>query len=210
MAETPLFAPQTEWLPPTKFPDLRDHKEISIDLETKDPNLNIRMGSGSVVGIGEVVGISVATEDFCAYYPIAHEGGGNLDRKMVLKWLKDVLNTPSDKIFHNAMYDVCWLRAYGVKINGHIVDTMVMAALVDENKFSYSLNSVSYEYLGEVKDETALKEAAFSAGVDPKAEMWKLPDMYVGSYAEQDAELTLIGTLTTDNSATTVDSVTIA
>ena len=36
---TPLFKPQTEWLPPTKFPDLRDHKEISIDLETKDPQL---------------------------------------------------------------------------------------------------------------------------------------------------------------------------
>jgi len=89
------------------------------------------------------------------------------------------------------MYDVCWLKAYGVKINGHIVDTMVMAALVDENKFSYSLNSVSYEWLGEVKDETALKEAAAKAGVDPKAEMWKLPDMFVGAYAEKDAELTL-------------------
>jgi len=66
-----------------------------------------------------------------------------------------------------------------------------MAALVDENKFSYSLNSVSYEWLGEVKDETALKEAAAKAGVDPKAEMWKLPDMFVGAYAEKDAELTL-------------------
>ncbi len=46
----PLFKPQTEWLPPTKFPDLRDHKEISIDLETKDPLLKTH-GSGSVVGI---------------------------------------------------------------------------------------------------------------------------------------------------------------
>ena len=35
----PLFKPQTEWLPPTKFPDLRDRKEIAIDLETKDPQL---------------------------------------------------------------------------------------------------------------------------------------------------------------------------
>ena len=43
------------------------------------------MGSGSVVGVGDVVGISLATHDWCAYYPIAHEGGGNMDRKMVLK-----------------------------------------------------------------------------------------------------------------------------
>ena len=28
-------------------------------------------------------------------------------------------------------------------------------------------------------------------GIDPKADMWKLPAMYVGNYAERDAELTL-------------------
>ena len=138
--QIPLFKPQTEWLPPEEFPDLTQAGEIAIDLETKDPNLNIRMGSGSVVGVGEVVGVSVATEDFCAYYPIAHEGGGNMDRKMVLKWLKDLLLTPSDKIFHNAMYDVCWLRSLGLKINGRIIDTMIAAGLVDENRLRYDLN----------------------------------------------------------------------
>ena len=189
--QMPLFKPQTEWLPPEYFPDLTQACEIAIDLETKDPNLNIRMGSGSVVGVGEVVGISVATENFCAYYPIAHEGGGNLDRKMVLKWLKDVLNTPSDKIFHNAMYDVCWLRALGLKINGRIIDTMIAAGLVDENRLRYDLNGCGRDYVGRGKDEAALYEAAKSWGVDPKAEMYKLPAMYVGAYAERDAQLTL-------------------
>jgi DNA polymerase I-like protein with 3'-5' exonuclease and polymerase domains len=191
MIQTPLFKPQTEWLPPEEFPDLTKACEIAIDLETKDPNLNIRMGSGSVVGIGEVVGISVATEDFCAYYPIAHEGGGNMDRKMVLKWLKDVLNTPSDKIFHNAMYDVCWLRALGFNINGRIIDTMIAASLVDENRLRYDLNGCGRDYVGKGKDETALYAAAKDWGVDPKAEMYKLPAMYVGTYAERDAQLTL-------------------
>ena len=55
---------------------------------------------------------------------------------MVLKWLKDVLKTPSDKIFHNAMYDVCWLRALGLKINGRIIDTMIAAALCDEKSIT--------------------------------------------------------------------------
>ena len=98
------FKPQTEWLPPQDFPDLSKYDEIAIDLETKDPNLNERMGSGSVVGVGDVVGISLATSDWCAYYPIAHEGGGNMDRKMVLKWLQDQLNLPSIKVFHNAKF----------------------------------------------------------------------------------------------------------
>jgi DNA polymerase I-like protein with 3'-5' exonuclease and polymerase domains len=189
--QIPLFKPQTEWLPPEEFPDLTQACEIAIDLETKDPNLNIRMGSGSVVGVGEVVGVSVATEDFCAYYPIAHEGGGNMDRKMVLKWLKDLLLTPSDKIFHNAMYDVCWLRSLGLKINGRIIDTMIAAGLVDENRLRYDLNGVCRDYIKKGKDEAALYAAAKEWGVDPKAEMYKLPAMYVGAYAERDAQLTL-------------------
>jgi DNA polymerase I-like protein with 3'-5' exonuclease and polymerase domains len=189
--QMPLFKPQTEWLPPEEFPDLTQACEIAIDLETKDPNLNIRMGSGSVVGVGEVVGVSVATEDFCAYYPFAHEGGGNMDRKMIIKWLTTVLKTPSDKIFHNAMYDVCWLRALGLKINGRIIDTMIAAALCDENRLRYDLNGCGRDYVGKGKDESALYEAAKSWGVDPKAEMYKLPAMYVGAYAERDAQLTL-------------------
>jgi DNA polymerase I-like protein with 3'-5' exonuclease and polymerase domains len=36
-----------------------------------------------------------------------------------------------------------------------------------------------------------LEEAAINWGIDPKAEMWKLPSKYVGAYAEQDAVLTL-------------------
>jgi len=189
--QLPLFKPQTEWLPPEEFPDLTQACEIAIDLETRDPNLNIRMGSGSVVGVGEVVGVSVATEDFCAYYPFAHEGGGNMDRKMIIKWLTAVLKTPSDKIFHNAMYDVCWLRAMGLKINGRIIDTMIGAALCDENRLRYDLNGCGRDYVGKGKDESALYEAAKSWGVDPKAEMYKLPAMYVGAYAERDAQLTL-------------------
>ena len=189
--KTPLFKPQTEWLPPTDFPNLDKYDEIAIDLETKDPNLNERMGSGSVVGVGDVVGISLATHDWCAYYPIAHEGGGNMDRKMVLNWFQDQMKTDSTKIFHNAMYDVCWLRRLGIKIQGQIVDTMIAASLVDENRFRYDLNGISRDYLGKGKDETALYEAAKSWGVDPKAEMYKLPAMYVGAYAERDAQLTL-------------------
>ncbi len=191
MIQKPLFAPQTEWLPPEDFPDLSKHDEIAIDLETKDPNLNTRMGSGSVVKAGDVVGISLAVLGWSGYYPIAHEGGGNMDRKKVLKWFQGVLNTPATKIFHNAMYDVCWIRALGLSINGKIVDTMIASALVDENQMRYDLNNCSKRYTGKTKSETELYEAAKSWGVDAKAEMYKLPAIYVGAYAEKDAEITL-------------------
>ena len=72
-----------------------------------------------------MIGIAVATSYYKGYFPIAHEGGGNMDKAKVLSWLKDVLDAPSTKIFHNAIYDVCWLRAMGFKINGDIVCTML-------------------------------------------------------------------------------------
>jgi DNA polymerase I-like protein with 3'-5' exonuclease and polymerase domains len=185
-----MFEAQKEWICPESFPDLKSYKYIAIDLETRDPDLKSR-GSGAIIGNGEIVGIAVAVDGWSGYYPIAHQGGGNLEKDKVMDWIKDVCSTDSVKLFHNAMYDVCWLRAAGVKINGHIVDTMVMSSLIDENRLSYTLNSISYEFLGEVKDEKALIEAAQSWGIDPKSEMYKLPAMYVGNYAEKDAKLTL-------------------
>ena len=185
-----MFTAQTEWDCPENFPDLSDAKYIAIDLETKDPDLKSK-GSGAIQGHGEIVGFAVAVEGWSGYYPIAHEGGGNMDRRIVLEWFKKVCATDAVKIFHNAMYDVCWIKSYGIPINGYLMDTMVMASLIDENRLWYSLNSVSFDYLREVKNEKALKEAAESWGIDPKKELYKLPAMYVGSYAEKDAELTL-------------------
>jgi len=185
----PVFSAQTEWVIPTELPDLTKVDEIAIDLETRDPDL-IKKGSGAIIGNGEVIGIAVATAHYKGYFPIGHHGGGNMDRKKVLEWFQDLLNAPSTKIFHNAMYDVCWIRALGLNINGRIVDTMIAAAVTDENRFRYDLNSLSWKYNGYGKSEAGLAEAAEQWGIDPKSEMYKLPSLNVGAYAERDAEAT--------------------
>jgi len=185
-----MFEAQTEWVKPDEFPDLRQADTIAIDLETHDPDLK-SMGSGSVVGKGKVVGIAVAVDGYSGYFPFDHEGGGNLEKSKVIQWFTDICECPADKVFHNAMYDVCWIRKMGIKINGNIYDTMIAASLVNENRFRYDLNSLGWDYVGRGKNETELRAAANEWGVDPKADMWKLPSMYVGSYAERDAELTL-------------------
>jgi len=185
-----MFEAQTEWVKPDEFPDLRQADTIAIDLETHDPDLK-SMGSGAVVGKGKVVGIAVAVDGYSGYFPFDHEGGGNLEKSKVIQWFTDICECPADKVFHNAMYDVCWIRKMGIKINGNIYDTMIAASLVNENRFRYDLNSLGWDYVGKGKNETELRAAANEWGVDPKADMWKLPSMYVGSYAERDAELTL-------------------
>ena len=188
----PKFGVKREWVPVEALPVTPDGiKEIAIDLETKDPRLRTH-GPGWPTSNGEVVGIALAYEGFNSYFPIAHEGGGNLDKGLVKRWFtKEIAKHPADKIFHNAAYDVGWLKRMGIELEGKLLDTMLAAPLIDENRRYYSQNSVCYDYLGEMKSEAALREAAEDFGVDPKAEMYKLPAAYVGEYAEADARLTL-------------------
>jgi len=190
MKTVPLFPTPTEWVAPEVFPNLSTAKEIAIDLETCDPNLE-SMGPGWARNDGFVVGYALAVDGWSGYFPVAHHGGGNLDKKRVERWLADVLAYPSDKVMHNAAYDLGWLQASGFKVNGRIIDTMLAAPILDENRFSYSLNALGFDYLQEAKSEQGLKQAAADFGVHPKKELWKLPAMYVGEYAEQDASLTL-------------------
>ena len=165
-----MLMPTTEWVAPTEFPDLRQAEEIAIDLETRDPDLK-KLGSGAIRGNGEVVGIAVAVDGYKGYFPIAHGEGPNMDRDKVLSWFKDVCESPATKIFHNAMYDVCWIRNLGIKINGTIIDTMIAASIIDENRFNYTLNALSWVYLNQGKNESLLNQAAKERGLDPKADM---------------------------------------
>lgn len=185
-----MIPTSSEWLPPQSFPDLSEAKEIAIDLETCDPDME-RFGPGWPRKDGFIVGYAVAVDGWCGYYPVAHGGGGNLDKRIVEQWIADVLKLPCPKVMHNAAYDLGWLLASGFKVHGTIIDTMIAAGLVDENRFSYALNALGFDMLKEGKSEDALKKAAADFGVHPKRELWKLPAMYVGEYAEQDAALTL-------------------
>ena len=181
---------KSEWVHPTEFPSMKGKKVVAVDLETCDTDLR-KMGPGWPKQVGKVIGIAVSSGDFTAYYPIAHDGGGNMDRKPVLKYVKEICEDESiQKVFHNAQYDIGWLSVLGIEVKGYIHDTMIAAALLDENRFSYTLNSIVSEFLGEYKDEKVLKAKAEELGVDPKAEMFKMPAEFVGEYAEADAKLT--------------------
>jgi len=181
---------KAEWLHPTEYRSMKGKEVVAIDLETCDTELKA-LGPGWPRKVGKVIGIAISSGDFTAYYPISHDGGGNMDKKQVLKYIKDVCEDESiQKVFHNAQYDIGWLSVLGIEVKGYIHDTMIAAALLNENRFSYTLNSIVSEYLGEYKDEKTLKAKADELGIDPKAEMYKLPAEFVGEYAEADALLT--------------------
>ena len=180
----------SDWTPPQTIPDLSQYDTIAIDLETKDENL-IKLGPGWCRKDGHIIGIAVAAGDSSWYFPIGHTVG-NMPRRVVMQWMVDLCkDTTKTFVFHNALYDLGWLRAEGIEVKGKIRDTMVAAPLLNENRRYYNLNSLAGDHLGTYKDEKMLKSAAEEFGVDPKSGMWKLPPRYVGAYAEHDAAITL-------------------
>jgi len=193
MTQGNLFPVASEWIPPEKIPNLSEAKEIAIDLETYDPHL-MDLGPGWVKGDGYILGVAIAVEGWKGYFPIRHPGGGNFDEKIFKKQLQKILDLPCDKIFHNASYDVGWLRWWGLDVKGKIIDTLLAAPLVNENNYRYDLTSVGWEYLKEKKSEALLYEVGATMGIAKnkvKASLYLFPAMYVGPYAEQDADLTL-------------------
>lgn len=188
--EVASIALDQDWTPPTSFPKhYKTANIISIDLETRDPNL-MTLGPGWCRDDGYIVGFAVAFNDFVGYYPIRHEGGGNMPERAVLSYIKELMASDVPKVMHNAQYDLGWLRWADIEVNGKVYDTMIAAAMLNENRRWYNLNSLARDYLQESKSERLLKLAAADYGVDPKADMWRLPSRFVGQYAEQDAAVT--------------------
>jgi DNA polymerase I-like protein with 3'-5' exonuclease and polymerase domains len=185
-----LFPPSGDWEPPV-LPDhsvFRDAKRISVDCETRDPNLKT-MGPGTFRGDVELTGVSIAVEDKSWYLPIGHLAGGNLDRDHVLEWLSDLTRTVETTwVGTNLPYDLEILRLHNVIPRGKFFDVGLVEACIDEeSETGYSLEAMSRKYIGIGKDETLLREAADAYGIDPKKELWKLHSKYVGAYAEVDA-----------------------
>ena len=141
-----------------KLPNIDPNQPITIDLETCDPELKAT-APGYVMGLGFVAGIAIAANEGSWYIPIRHAKGENYDENEVVEWLNKILSADTDKVMHNAQYDLGWLRWLGVELKGKIFDTMLAAALLDENRFSYQLDALGKEYFGEGKFEEALAMA---------------------------------------------------
>jgi len=178
--------------------DLKGIDTVAVDLETSDPDLKTQ-GSGAIRGNGFVCGIAIATGKQTLYFPLHHAHTDNIPREKAWKYLNEKLfqNPKIKKVFHNAMYDVCWIRAEsGLMPQGPLLDTMIAASVIDENRMKYSLGALSKDYLsGQDKYKWGLTEKTltYSQGTikDPMTNMDKLDYATVKDYAEQDVNLTL-------------------
>ena len=176
--------------------DLQDVDTVAIDIETYDPNLKTK-GLGAIRKDGFITGVSVATGKDTVYFGLHHSDKTTSKEEEKEFWdqlnKKLLQNSNIIKVFHNAIYDVCWLRAVtGKMLKGRLVDTMVAASVIDENRFKYSLDALSKDYLNDSKYKYDLYEKAAIEGIkDPMSNMHRLSYGLVKLYAKQDVDLTL-------------------
>ena len=177
-------------------PELRDAPPgyLALDFETEDPTLLERGSAWAFDGIGQVIGMAVAWEGFEAYYPIGHREG-NVDRDKVVAWLTAHLKR-ADITFvaANAAYDFGWARRMcGIYPAGGVEDVQFMAALLDEYRFSYSLDSIAKDYLKVGKELGFLEELEKKWSLkhhQVMAHLKQLPGGAIAPYAATDARRT--------------------
>ena len=200
------FSDASNWQIPQELPDLRRVGIVALDTETNDEGLRADRGSAWPWRGGHVAGISVAWradgEMHAIYIPLRHPDTDNFDPDRVYRWLKDLVASDVRIVTHNGIYDFGWLRAEGGVVmppSDRLEETGALATMIDENQFSYSLDSLCGRYGLPGKDEALLRQAVEAAGfakgrkkVNPQEHIWQLPARYVGPYAEADAVNTLL------------------
>lgn len=177
---------------PDGFPDLSRAKVISVDIETRDDDLE-KKGPG-VRRDAYIIGVSIAADhDFCEYYPIAHDKGPNLNKKAVFSWLKGELKRPNQiKLGANLLYDFDFLAEQNVQAMGPWYDVQIAEPLLNENNAgNYNLGALAKKYLNETKEEIELEAYCTKHGWKDKVQkhLWEIPSELVSRYAKQDVRL---------------------
>ena len=158
--------------------DAENIGEVAVDTETSslDPHQ------------ADLIGISLCSKiGKACYIPIAHKSKKNIDKNIVLKKLKTLLEDPSiKKIGQNIKFDFIVLYKHGISIQS-MEDTMLMSYVLDAGKNRHNMDTLSEIHLGHktisFKDMvgTGKKQINFS-----EVDVEKAKD-----YAAEDADITL-------------------
>ena len=152
--------------------------EVAVDTETNslDPHQ------------ADLIGISLSSKiGKACYIPIGHKSKKNLNKNLVLKKLKPLLEDPSiKKIGQNIKFDFIIFFKQGIELNS-MEDTMLMSYVLDSGRNRHNMDTLAELHLGHktisFKDlvGSGKKEINFSDVDIDKAK----------NYAAEDADVTL-------------------
>lgn len=182
------------------FPNLSNEKIISLDIETCDPSIAAGLGCGARRDGCYILGVGLSTKDKQFYFNVAHqpyqsddltttdERCENVPIMSLIEWLKSL---PAQVIGANILYDLDYLQYVGY-IPNECHDIQFAEPLLDEEKKSYSLDSLALQYLGEHKQTHEIDAWCKIRGLKGKSQqhLSKMPPSLVGKYCKEDCRQT--------------------
>jgi len=156
---------------------------LTFDFETRDTSIARGRGAGWAYQDFDILGMA---------YQIAD--GPTQWTSNPLE-MKELVNGSRTLVAHNAQYDLGCLSRLGILYDDKLcIDTLILAKLYDNTGFSYGLDKLSADMLGDRKDYGSLELAASELGIrNPMANIAELyihrPDLVI-KYAKQDVNLT--------------------
>lgn len=163
---------------------------VVIDVETNGLDWRTCVICGYVLTFGP-------REEDSLYLPVRHETGPNLSAYRVWEMLLFHQNRPRHWVGHNLAFDLSFLHAADLKLNGTFEDTMINAALIDEFRRSFSLESCAEEAGVQAKKSTEILDHIANTfnlkhSKSLMGSYWRLPadDKMAVAYARGDGTTT--------------------
>ena len=173
------------------LPNLSNEKHIALDIETYDPEIKLSLGHLS----GYIVGVAIAVPGRSWYFSLSHPESENLQPSLFYEWMRDQVCSEDKTIYGaNLPYDLSFLNQINIDIRGKLFDIQIAEPLIDENAFSYSLDTLAHKYLGTGKVEGKMEAWArenLGKREKLKSNIYRMPAHIVEEYAKADAELPL-------------------
>lgn len=123
---------------------------LYLDFETKDRGISAGLGPGwPYAGFLDVIGFSYSIN------------GKPPKWSTTVELLRDLVDISDTVVAHNAAYELGVLEHLGIDYSSkEIIDTLLLAKLFNNQRFTYSLDSLGTDYLGDRKTNDLLAEKA--------------------------------------------------
>ncbi|MEM2174428.1 MAG: DNA polymerase [Candidatus Micrarchaeia archaeon] len=115
---------------------------VACDIETSDITFDSVIFTLAFSTKKYTFGFPIRKPDFSLYW-------NEKDLNDIVDGLKKFFLSDAKKIFHNAVFDLFYLKKeFGIECKNLYWDTFVFAHLLDENRRTYSLKSLIWKYVG--------------------------------------------------------------
>lgn len=170
----------------SELPNLKNAKNLYLDTETT--SFDRKEEAFKPYHGHRICGVAVTADEKQGawYVPVRcnHEKW-NLPLEPVIHWIDDAVNSCENWVNHNVKFDAHFLKQDEISFNCRLVDTLTLAKVVKSDRYSYSLDVLSREWLEEDVSSYGERLKAYLTGCKSK-DYADLPGDMIGEYASQD------------------------